>query len=86
MKKQIWKYPLEITGTQEIEMPVGAQSLSVQVQHGHPRIWAMVDTEAEKETRLVQIFGTGHSVENEGSFIGTFQVEGGSLVFHAFIK
>ena len=39
----IWKYPIEVTDTQTIEMPIGAQMLVVQAQYtvytfgtGHP--------------------------------------------------
>ena len=84
--KSIWKFPVEVTDEQFVEMPVGAQPLSVQVQDGQACIWALVDTKAKKEERLVQIFGTGHPVANEGTFIATFQMRGGALVFHAFIK
>lgn len=84
--KSIWKFGLEVTDEQTVEMPVGAKPLSVQVQHGTPCLWALVDTKALKEKRVVQIFGTGHPVADEGDYVGTFQIEGGALVFHAFIK
>ena len=82
----IWKFQLEVTDEQPINMPNGAQILSIQVQHEKPYIWAMVDPDAEKKNSTIQIFGTGLPVTNPGIFIGTFQVSGGSLVFHAFIK
>ena len=84
--KSIWKFGLEVTDEQTVEMPVGAKPLSVQVQHGTPCLWALVDTKAPKQKRIVQIFGTGHPVANEGDYVGTFQTEGGALVFHTFIK
>ncbi|MDO8573013.1 MAG: hypothetical protein Q7S11_04630 [bacterium] len=84
--KSIWKFPLEVTDNQTVELPVGAKALSVQVQNEKPCLWAMVDTKTKIESRVIQIFGTGHPVLNEGDYIGTFQMLGGSLVFHAFIK
>jgi hypothetical protein len=84
--KSIWKFPVEVTDEQSVEMPIGAQALSVQVQGGQVCLWALVDIKAETEERLVQIFGTGHPVANEGTFVETFQMQGGALVFHAFIK
>lgn len=84
--KSIWKFPLDVTDEQQVEMPVGSQALSVQMQGEQACLWALVDTEAEKEERTVQIFETGHSVTGEGDFVGTFQVHGGALIFHAFIK
>jgi len=35
--------------------------------------------------RTFAIYGTGHKHEHvEGTYIGTFQLDGGSLVFHVF--
>lgn len=86
MEKEIWKY--EISADQTIiEMPKDAEILSVQVQHEVPRIWALVDPENPIEERVIEIFGTGHKIPCEGisrKFIGTFQLYGGSLVFHLF--
>ncbi len=84
--KSIWKFPIEVTDEQSVEMPVGAQPLSVQVQDDQVCIWALVDTEAKKEERLVQIFDTGIPITDEGDFIGTFQILKGVLAFHTFIK
>ena len=81
--KSIWKFPVEVTDEQSVKMPVGAQALSVQVQGGQVCLWALVDTEAETEERLVQIFGTGHPFANEGTFVETFQMQGGAFVKYA---
>ena len=86
MKKSIWKFPLEVTDEQKVELPIGAKPLTVQVQGDTACLWALVDTQVQKEARVIQIFGTGHRVSNEGEYISTFQMHGGSLVFHAFIK
>ena len=81
--KQIWKFPLETTDSQKIEMPVDAEILTVQLQNGVPCIWAIVNTDAPtNEYREILIFGTGHDVENQSEYIGTYQL--GCLVFHAF--
>jgi len=87
--KSIWKYPVE-GGTDiiHIEMPKDAEIISMQVQHGTPCIWAIVDDNNEKVDRVFEIIGTGHSLPElrylERKFIDTFQVNGGSLVFHLF--
>jgi hypothetical protein len=69
-------------------MPKGARILDVQEQHGQPVIWAEVDTDAETEERLFEVFGTGHEMRNgmcaEREYVGTFQLHGGSLVFHLY--
>lgn len=82
--KTIHKYPLEITGEQQIDMPEDSRILSVQVQDGKVCLWAMVDTETEKVKRNVRIFGTGSPVDLDGlSYIGTVQQN--YLVWHVFI-
>lgn len=86
--KTIWKYKLDVNDNVFIEMPKGAQVLSVQIQDGAPCIWALVDPDAKKEKRLFEVLGTGHTMpEDMGinrAFIGTFQLWAGRLVFHLF--
>lgn len=86
MRQSIWKFPLKIVDEQVLHLPIGAKALSVQVQNDIPCLWANVDTAAVKEERVVQIFGTGHDTTDAGDYISTFQLNGGALVFHAFIK
>lgn len=85
--KTIWKYDLE--GNVAFEMPKGAEVISVQVQHRRPCMWAVVDTEAPKETRNFTIFGTGHGIPKDffpAKHIGTFQMADGALIWHVFEK
>lgn len=85
MKGRIYKYPVTIDDVFDVEMPRGAQVLSVDVQGGRPQMWARVDPSAPVEQRRFQLRGTGHPLNgNEGRFVGTFQMHGGSLVFHLF--
>lgn len=89
MKTTIWKYELEITDSQVIKMPKFATILTVQMQGVTPCLWALVDpSNPPIEGREIQIFGTGHPIENEigmdRKYIGTIQLHGGSLVFHVF--
>jgi len=85
MSKAIWKYPLE-PDQASIYLPVGAEILCVQVQGSEPCLWALVDpATSDKETRHIGIYGTGHRIEGDpGRYIGTFQLNGGTLVFHVF--
>ena len=87
--KSIWKFTLEITDDQEIEMPVGAKILSIQQQGGSKpgevQLWAMCDPEASKERRSFRIHGTGHPItEDPGEFVATVQIMGGLQVYHVF--
>jgi hypothetical protein len=87
MKKQIWKYELQIKNLQEIEMPIGAEILTVQVQDNLPVLWALVDVQAEKERRVIEVLGTGNNIHYgmgaSRKYISTFQTIGG-FVGHVF--
>lgn len=86
MKKSIWKFELSMDNL-SIKMPKGAQILSVQVQNNRPCIWALVDPKAEIKEKVIEIFGTGEAIPCDGIsrvFIGTFQLQEGTWVFHLF--
>jgi DNA-directed RNA polymerase subunit RPC12/RpoP len=86
----IYKYPLPtkngfFVDDFEIQIPMAAQILTVQLQKDRPRIGAMIETDAPLTAREFCIRGTGHAFKgNEGKYIGTFQVRDGDLVFHLF--
>ncbi|HDR9068177.1 TPA: hypothetical protein QDA90_003485 [Burkholderia vietnamiensis] len=82
--KTIWKYTLQPDII--LEMPAGAEVLSVREQGDEINMWALVDPNAEKEERRFMGFGTGHDVPSAmfKKFIGTAHLQGGSLVFHVF--
>ncbi len=80
------KYQLVITDIQTILMPEGAEVLAVQVQHERPCLWALVDPARPPTPRTFQTRGDEHGIASgtEGRYVGTYQVGGGSLVFHVF--
>lgn len=81
----IWKFPLVLEDFQWLWMPHGAELLSVQAQAGKPQLWALVDPSAVKVKRSIRTCGTGHSLREEhGKYVGTYQLDGGALVFHVF--
>lgn len=82
----IWKFELQLTDVQSIEMPAGAEVLSFGNQHEKPVIWARVDPLALKVRHRFAIVGTGRPAPEagQGRFIGTAQFHGGSLVWHLF--
>ena len=86
--RTIWKYPFDTTEEFMLEMPSGAQVLTVQVQGGQPCIWALVDPSASLAPRQFLVHGTGHPVTFPHSlvYIGTYQLMGGVIVFHVFEK
>jgi hypothetical protein len=85
--KTIYKYPLK-NHTTQIELPKGAQVLSVINQENVITVYASVETENEMESVEFRIFGTGWDVGGEDldllKFVGTVQVDW--LVWHVFYK
>ncbi len=85
----IWKYPIPVADEFQLEMPMGARPLTVQVQDGKPYLWALVNTEFDVEPHRFRLAGTGHPLEEDVwsyAYVGTFQVRDGRLVFHVFYK
>lgn len=84
--RTIWKFPLEVIDEQRVEMPEGAEILCVQVQAGVPCLWAVVIPDAAKVKRTIAVYGTGHpmKVKRADTYIGSFQLQGGFLVFHVY--
>ena len=80
----IWKYPLG-PGKNELKLPKGAELLTAQMQGSGPQLWVKLDPKAEKVYREVRVLATGEAFNGDGfRYISTFQLEGGSLIFHAF--
>jgi hypothetical protein len=84
--KTIWKFPLQVTDSQDINVPIGAKILSLQMQAGVPCIWALVDPKAGTYPMTIVMYGTGHEIHDMNSlhYLGSFQLYAGALVFHAF--
>ena len=86
MRKTIWKFEVPQKSKFQLQMPAGAKILSLQAQGGIGQIWAMVDPDAQLETRAFHQYGTGHEIKDAEAltFLGTYQMESGNLVFHVF--
>ena len=84
--KRILKYKIEAIGEQSVEMPLGAEILTVQIQNGEPHIWAMVEDGFCPLKYRIRTFGTGHEIPSDfiGKHIGTYQTTYGGFVFHVF--
>jgi hypothetical protein len=81
----IYKYPFTVSDVVELQVPQGAQFLSVQMQGVEACVWALISTDAPKSKARLRIYGTGHPIDPTkiGRYISTFQMLG-VLVFHAF--
>lgn len=88
--RTIWKFDVEMHDSFSIHLLPDAEVLSVQMQHGTPKLWVLTEPHAilpDAPTVLRKFFlhGTGHQVHPDaGRFIGTFQMAAGALVFHLF--
>jgi hypothetical protein len=79
----VWKFELRVDDLQEVRMPTGAELLCVATQGSVVMLWARVSPDARQSVRLIRIAGTGHP-DADGVYVGTFQLNGGALVFHVF--
>lgn len=86
MRRTIWKYDLDTQDEVVLDIPKGAEILTVQMQFGKPCMWVMVDPKADKEHRVFEIVGTGNPMEinEERQYVATYQLMQGALVFHVF--
>ncbi len=81
----IWKFSMDQTGVQAIEMPTGAKIVHVAVQGGAVCLWAQVNPQAVTERRLISVYGTGQEMPDDpGHHVGTFLLSGGQYVFHVY--
>lgn len=88
LNSKIFRYPIEITDLQDIEMPAGAEILCVKSKRGVPCIWAKVLDGSPYKTRHIRIIGTGKPmVFTEGRqlhYLGTVFTHNESLVWHIY--
>lgn len=86
--KTVWKVILDWPADEQtIYLREGAELLTVQPQGPNLCLWARVDPEAPQSAFVIRTCGTGHEISDDaGAYLGTFQLHGGSLVFHAFGK
>lgn len=83
----VWKYDVPVTDNFVLQLPVGARCLHAGTQGGYPRLWVMVDTDADLEDTAFVLVGSGHPIHEAPerlAHIGTFQLHDGALVFHLF--
>jgi len=87
MSKRIYKYPIPVSDEQIIRLPFGYRIISVQVQGLIPTIWAIVDDEQPMMVDVkVKTFVTGQELPDHHflNYHGTYQLQGGNLVYHVF--
>ena len=89
----IYKYqiPFGILKENEIEIQGLIKVLSIVDQYEKPVLYALVDTEDKKVSKIrVIILGTGHDariiMNEEWKFISTLKYNDDNLMFHFFIQ
>jgi hypothetical protein len=80
----VYKYPIQITDTQTVEMPIGAQLIHVGLDPlGTPCVWAKVRSDSQTEEREIHVYGTGHRMSGQAyNHVGSFCQ--GPFVWHVF--
>ena len=82
----IHKYPLSITGTQQLTLPESHTILKVAEQNGSLYLWAQVDTEQPDTTLHIVIVESGQELPIYGyTYIDTVLMSSG-LVWHVYGK
>lgn len=82
--RTIYKYPLQLTGSQMLTLPSSARFLSVQLQGDQLCLWAEVNTGigGVKDT-VISIVGTGHVIPPGAvHYLGTVQQD--QFVWHVY--
>jgi hypothetical protein len=83
---KIYKYPLQLTDEQVVQMPGGAKILSTALDpRGNLCVWALVNPELEMVDRLFMIIGTGNPTPDcieWAEFVGTVRQE--VFMWHVF--
>lgn len=87
--KVIHKYVLADMREQAVDMPIGAEILTMQLQCGIPHIWALVNRDEKKfEKRLINIVMTGEDIlypnPMNRKYLGTFMKYNDKIVAHVF--
>jgi hypothetical protein len=83
--RTIWKFPVgPIT---KLEVPIGAEVLTVKLQQGKPVLWMLLDPSRELEARTFVCIGTGNGIDEtlaaRLSYVDTFMLSGAE-VYHLF--
>lgn len=87
---KIFKYQLAIEIYQTIQMPMGAKVLSAHRQGERLMVWALVDDEQPKISRVFYVCMTGQEYVwpelEKTQFVGTVLFDDGAFVAHVFVK
>ena len=82
----IYRFDVPILDDFTLGLPEFAKVLCVGERGGTGHMWVMLDPEQKKVTRKFRVIGTGHPIPDapDLSYIGTFFMANGRLVWHVF--
>jgi hypothetical protein len=82
--KQIWKFPLRLSGGEQLvrTMPADAVPVRFAMQGETPTLWCIVEPENSMIDRHFVVLGTGHPIPNGSRYLGS--CDHGDFVWHAF--
>jgi len=80
--KTVWKFPIEITDVQILQMPHGAEIIHAGLDpQGGPCVWARVNPNNSPAETSLHISGTGHPVpDGDNRHVGSLNQ--GPCVWH----
>jgi hypothetical protein len=83
--KKVFKYTFEPNDFMIFSLPNNAKILTIQEQLGTLCLWALVDPEEPVMKQVnIRMVGTGHPIMEDGKYISSVQVFGGTMIFHFF--
>lgn len=88
--QRIYKYEMPDSNDFYLELPIGAQFLSLQLQNGKPMMWFLIIDPAEAQSFYTHfcVVGTGQQVPSwhgvRLQYLDTIQIDG--FVWHLFQK
>ena len=82
--KLVYKYEVNMQG--RTLLPIGAEILRIESQHGTIQLWALIEPDNTFEARAILIAATGELLPENAALrhINTFLMDDGNYVFHAF--
>lgn len=81
--RTVWKFTLAVDSV--LDMPEGAEVLTVREQGDAVCLWALVDPSKPFEARRFVMVGTGHELpQDDATFVGMAHLDKGLLVVHVF--
>lgn len=88
--KTVWKYKIDMTQLQTLQIPGEAKILSLQKQGNRSEddmfLWCLVDTDKPMETRTFLLVETGDTLDEfpKAEYVATMQFIRGAYVYHLF--